>query len=234
MFHIVSARVLVAACALSALPGFASAAITFQDGTFAPGTWALELFQQGTGGTATATQQLSGGNPGEAFRVQTTVLGASGGPSTIWAFHRLGTTQATRYDPAVSGAISLLDYSIDFRMITGFGQGHGLSFALKQGQNVYVAAPGTTGTPSAWTTRTAEGLTGSDFVRINGAPGSPDFSALGAPIRFGFVTSNSTSGSGYSITVDYDNFSVSVVPTPGTLGALGLATVALIRRRRSA
>jgi len=227
-------RALVASAALAGASGVASAAITFQDGTFAPGTWAIELFQQGTGGTATATQQLSGGNPGEAFRVQNTVLTASGGTSSIIAFHRFGTNMATRYEPAVSGAIPMLDFSIDFRLISGFGQGQALYAALKQGQLVYVANAGTTGTPSEWTPRTLTGLTAADFVRADGLAGSPDFSVSGAPIRFGFATRNSTTTNGYSITVDYDNFSMSVVPTPGTLGALGLAAVALIRRRRSA
>ncbi len=194
------------------LAPIAAASVIYSDGNFTPGTWGIEITQANAGGTATAVQSAATGNPGAAFRVQTTVYAASGGPSTVWALHRYGTTMATRYEPATQGAIGALTYSLDYRLVQGFGDGHGFTFAIKQGQTTYIGPYTTTGSSGVWRTFLHAGLTAADFSRLDGQPGMPDFSETGQPIRFGFVTSNTTLGISYSITVDYDNFRVVVVP----------------------
>jgi hypothetical protein len=65
-----------------------------------------------------------------------------------------------------------------------------------------------TGSSGSWIRLDFANLGIDQFSRIDGQPGRPDFSAAGQPIRFGFVTSNSTTGGAYSIVVDYDNFRV--------------------------
>ncbi|MBS0197585.1 MAG: hypothetical protein JSR77_12595 [Planctomycetes bacterium] len=220
---------LLSCCGLAAL---AHGDIVFSDGNFAAGTWTTETYPSGGGGTASSSQSVGTGNPGNALRVLDTVNASAG--SQISAFHRYGSTAATRYDPLTQGAIGALKFDLDYRMVSGFGQGQGLSVALKQGTFVYVAAFSVTGSTGDWGHKTASGLTAASFSRLDGGAGLPDFSATAVPMRFGFVTSNSSTGSGYSITVDYDNFSVRVtsVPAPATAAAL-LGLCALPRRRRA-
>lgn len=190
----------------------ALAAVTYSDGTFASGTWVIELIQENGGGGASAVQSAGTGNPGDARRVTTTVnAGSPDLPSTVWAFQRYGTNVATRYEPATQGPIGAIAFSIDYRLVSGFGDGQGLAVGLKQGQMVYAAAYTVTGSSGQWGEHMVTGLRASDFSLVGGGDGEPDFSAGGAPIRFGFITSNSTRGElGYSITVDYDNFFVRV------------------------
>ena len=188
----------------------ASAIVTYQDGTFSNANWVIETTSIGGGGTGSGVQVSGVGTPGEARRVTSSVNAPAG--SAILQFHRYGTSQATRYDPAVLGEIGDVSFDIDARMVSGFGDGQGLTIALKQGQLVYAGPGMATGSSGVWVHRSLRGLSASDFTRIDGQPGEPDFSATGLPIRFGFVTSHATTGGAYSIVVDYDNFLVRVAP----------------------
>lgn len=212
----------------------ANADVIFSDDTFANSSWAIENVLQGVGASATAAQS-SGGNPGTARRV-TLATGSAFGDSTS-SFQRFGTSTATRYEPATQGAIVSIDWSIEARFVTGsfFGAGQGIAFALKQGTVIYFADYTTTGSSGAWIENSASGLTAANFSRLDGATGTPDFSTAGAPIRFGFLASNSNGGGAFTTTVDYDNWFVRVVvPSPTTGAAFaGFAVASLVRRRRS-
>lgn len=188
----------------------ASAMVTYQDGTFSNSSWVIETFTLGAGGSGSGVQVSGVGIPGEARRVTSSVAGSSG--SSIIQFHRYGTTQATRYDPAALGEIGSIDFDIDARMVSGFGQGQAVSIALKQGQVVYVGPGMITGSSGLWVHRSLRNLNAADFTRVDGQPGSPDFSVAGEPIRFGFFTSNTSTGGAYTIVADYDNFAVRVLP----------------------
>ncbi|MDX2132357.1 MAG: hypothetical protein SFY69_09920 [Planctomycetota bacterium] len=209
----------------------ACGSVTFSDGTFAPSTWGQELVTVGPGGTSAASQ-VSTGNPGFARRVQNTVEGGG----TVYAFSRFGTDQATRYNASTQGAILTVDFSIDHRFVEGVGgDGQAVRLGAKQGQTVYAAGYEVTGSSGLWGTTTFTGLTAADFSAPGGG-GTIDFSATGAPIRFGFIAVNSSTGPTYLNTVDYDNFFVRVnsVPGPG-VGVCGLAglVAAGVRRRRA-
>lgn len=230
-----NALVLVSVCGVCV--SAASADVVLSDTEFVNSNWALEtVFSGPTGGTgsAVAAQSAATGNPGNARRVTLTTGGSFG--DTVSAFSRFGTTQATRYDPATQGAFSSVSWTIDARFVTGTfaGAGQGLLLGMKQGTVIYGADYHTTGSSGTWGTFSAGGLTAASFTRIDGAPGTPDFSATGLPIRFGFIAGNSNGGGAYSTTVDYDNFSVTItqVPVPATAAALGLGVVGALRRRR--
>src|SRR5579872_4884771 len=63
--------------------------VTFFDGTFNDPDWELITFTSGPGGTISASQQLSGGNPG-AYRDIVNSVHAGGSPqnrANIWGFH---------------------------------------------------------------------------------------------------------------------------------------------------
>lgn len=209
--------------------------VILSDGTFSSGNWGLETFTaNGSGGSVIASQLTNGGNPGQARSVTNTT--GSGPNNTIYGLHRFGTTTTTRYEPGTQGAIASVNFSIDFAFISGAGgQGHGLMLGAKQGTIVFGAAATVTGSSSAWSNYNVTGLTAADFTAVSGS-GNIDFTASGAPIRFGFITSNSngSGGTSYFNQIAYDNFNVRIiqVPTPGIAPLTGLAAVALTKRRR--
>ncbi len=92
-----------------------------------------------------------------------------------------------------------------------------------------------------WTTHTQSNLQASDFTiaadaetvpPITTGP-HPDFSATGAPITFGYLTTNGTPSTSYTVTGGVDNWSVDVhVPEPASLSVLALGALPLLRRRR--
>ncbi len=227
-------RPLFAVSACVACGSIARADVTLQDGTFTNSNWVLEVVQIGSQtGIATAGQSPTG-NPGTARNVSHTLGNLPG--DQITTLSRYGTTQATRYDPVTQGAIASVDWTIDARFVGGStaGGGQAIMLGLKQGVIIYYADYDLTGFSGAWNTFSATGLTSTSFSRIDGAAGTPDFSSSGAPIRFGFITSNGTSFGTYSTSVDYDNFSVNIVQVPAS-GAIALAGVGLLgaaRRRR--
>lgn len=208
--------------------GLANAQVTFSDGTFAASNWPVETIG---GGSAVSTQVTSGGNPGAFRRVAQTVNAGS----TVYIVHRFGNTTTTRYVPATQGAIGSVDFSIDYRIFDGVGQGQAFYLMAKQGNEDFIAGGAVTGLSTAWQSYAINGVLPTDFSCITNPGLSVDFSATGAPIRFGFVTANSSTGAGYSITADYDNFFVRAnpVPAPGAaLALLGLGTLVTTRRRR--
>ncbi|CAG0978102.1 hypothetical protein PHYC_01614 [Phycisphaerales bacterium] len=226
----IKTRVL-AACAAAAIAPLAGADVTFSDGTFTPSNWGFETLVLGTGGTSSHSQ-VATGNPGLA-RELTNSVNAGG---TVWGVSRFGTTNGTRYEPGTMGAILGVDFAIDFRFAGGVGgDGHALMVAAKQGTVVYGAAYTVTGSSGAWNSYGVTGLTAADFAPIVGSGPALNFSATGAPIRFGFAVGNSGPGSGYSNTVTYDNFEVIVrtVPGPGAAGLAGVLGLAALRRRRA-
>jgi hypothetical protein len=208
----------------------AHADVVFADTEFINSNWALETVSLGAGGTASAAQ-VATGNPGNARRVSLSP-NAGGG---LWAFSRFGTTTATRYAPATDGAIAAVAFSFDARVVTS-DAALPVRFALKQGQAIFAVGEGVLDTGSSWQTFSLAGLTAASFTRLDGVAGTPDFSAAGAPIRFGFAVGALPGGSIAEKVTNFDNFSVRVTQVPGPgVAALGvvLATLAPRRRRKS-
>lgn len=224
-------KTISASCA-ALVASFAFADVTYSDGTFQNSNWGFETLTIGGGSSSANAGQSSGtGNPGFARRVShVTVLG-----ETLYTFNRFGTTVATRYEPATQGAILSLDWSIDARWDSGSfaGQGQAIMLGAKQGQTIFYADYDITGSNGAWITNSGLGLTAASFAPLTGSA-VLDFSAAGAPIRFGFVTGNGATGATYSNTVDYDNFNLVVrtVPSAGVLPTMAMAGLAMARRRR--
>ena len=193
------------------LASVAHADVTYSDGTFAPTDWGFQVAVTGIA-SGSASQRTTGGNPDFCRRLTNTVTSASGG--TVWSFSRFGTTFDTRYVAAEQGEILSIDFSIDSRVVQASSQNQEILPALKQATVVYAAAPGATTPGGGWSTYSVTGLTASDFQPILGAGPPPDFSVFGAPIRFGFIAKNSSTGSAFTMIVDYDNYFVRVVPPP--------------------
>lgn len=211
------------------------ASVVYSDSTFANADWGFEVVNVGTGGSASATQSAATGNPGAARRVSIST-GAAVGDAT-YAIHRYGTSLATRYVASTQGAIVSVNFAIDARFVTGtfLGAGQGVYAQAKQGTNIYVAGIGVTGSAGNWVTLSASGLLVSNFIQIAGTTAPLDFSATGAPIRFGFASANGNGGSAFSTTVDYDNFTLEVVnvPAPSAAALAMLGATTMLRRRRT-
>jgi len=233
---------LLSAAATIALLSLPAAAQTVSDSTFLDANWALTQFTAGNAGSSTATQMLSGGNPG-AFRNVTDVLTAAPpGLNTIVLSTSIYTPFT--YDPAVSGAIGSLSYSEDAACTGGcFGQGQSTGPALSQGGNLYILSSSTviTGPALTWAPHVLSGLTAVDFGLVNvTAAGSifdntqhPNFSAGGAPIQVGFFRANGTSvsGGGYTLSAGIDNWQVTIAagaPLGGPIPTLSEWAVALL------
>jgi hypothetical protein len=237
---VVSCICVVCICSLRSY----GAPVTFSDGTFADADWQLVIEPYGGGGTAVASHQSSGGNPGDFRYITNTVNGPAG--SYFFGFHEK--TTAT-YNPQTQGAIDSISYSEDSIMFSGYGEGQATGPALMQdGKIFYGLSPlpphYLMSNQSSWTHQTLTSLQADSFY-LSGPlwMGSehPDFSSLGDPIVFGFFRSNGSAGGGYTIIAGIDNWSVNVnpggatIPAPGALllGTLGMGLVGWLRGRKA-
>ena len=125
------------------------------------------------------------------------------------------------------GAVQAIDWSIDYRNINSFGQGHAYALLIEQGGVYYRGGGSITGSSSfVWESHN-EVLIQSNFVRMDGGGGNPNFSS--GILNFGFATSND---GGNGISVGYDNLNIAFVPELTTLAVFGAGIVALWYRRR--
>lgn len=225
-------RLTLAAFSLAIAAPSAGAAVTvYSDGTFVPADWSLTLHTTGNGGTSTVNQIATGGNLANYRQVNIT---ANTGPSFVIGVHLHADTI---YDPAVLGAIINLDYTEDYRYFSGPSLGQLAGPAMVQDGIAYRTDGFVTPSPSAWVTQTVLSLAASDFFRIDGLAGTPDFSIAGDPIQFGFVRGNGqTVGAGYSTSVGIDNWAFTItsseIPEPATLVLLAPVAMLLSDRRR--
>ncbi len=205
----------------------AGSAFTITESDFSDTNWTSFAFAQfQAGGTlVSAGQTLFTGNPAPAYDV--TLMGNSGGPSGVFAFHRF---EPSVYDPAVEGALVSLDLAIEGSIPSTAGTPQLLRFGIEQNGIVYESAFGALVNLAAFTNIAIPDQTASDFFSQDVRGGTPpplDFSASAAPLTFGFTTANTTSNPfGFTTRGIYDNFNVStIVPEPGTgmLLAMGLA-----------
>jgi hypothetical protein len=215
--------------------------VVFSDGTFADVDWQLILEPYLGGGTQVASQQSSGGNPGDYRYITNTVNGPAG--STIFGFHE---KISATYDPQTQGAIDSISYSEDSIMFYGYGEGQATGPALMQDGKIFY---GLSPLPPyylmsnqwSWTHQTLTSLRADDFTfspPVWMGPEHPDFSLLGDPIVFGFFRSNGSAGGGYTIIAGIDNWSLTVnpavpAPAPIVLCGIGMGLVHWLRRRRA-
>jgi hypothetical protein len=216
-----------------------ASATTISDGTFNNSDWSLTQFNTSGTANSSATQQTSGGNPGSYRSVTNNVTAPNG------FIYSLSLYTAQSYTPAISGAISSVNFSIDYECLSPcFGQGQVFGLAISQGGNFYVDSFSQTNITTGWLNSGTQMIIASDLVQLNATglvPGShPNFSTSGSAITFGFVTENFSGGSTYSITAGYDNFEVGNLPTTGAtplpaalpLFATGIGGLGLLGWRR--
>jgi hypothetical protein len=155
------------------------------------------------------------GNPGD-FRLLTTFV-AENVPTIV----NLGTPLT--YNPSTQGAINSLNYSVDLETTNGAGGTYTL--LLEQGGVNYVDSANRAATANTWATFSESGRTASDFSRLDGMSGTPDFSVAGSVITFGYFASFGGGGF-FTSTMGVDNFGLTVnssavsTPEPGSFSLL--------------
>ena len=215
-------------------------AVMFFDGTFDNAQWTTTKFIDTTptlDATGASEQVGSGGNPGSARQTTHHWRITSSGVSIAFAHMN----SAFSFDPG-AGLIQTLTVQYDFRLPSSVNWVNtvGTGPMLSQGGALYSfaggRAPGTD--PSAWLTYQFDGSSASIWNKIDGG-GHPDFNSGGAPIFFGYYTSNGGSGANIKLTAvsQTDNFQVDItatpIPTPSAGLMMGVVVLACAGRRKA-
>jgi hypothetical protein len=217
----ISSLLAVAAAALFAT---AAQAVVVTDCCDWASGWNFSSFGAG-GGTASATVEASGGNPGARLNVTT----VSPNPST-------GVGTANYQIFSTTAPLEGLPFTLTLDVLSGagsFGQGQAIDLLVEQNGSIYVLFVGVTGWPlNTFTTLNFPGtLTAASFTRVIGVgPATPIFNGT-VSTTFGFAAGNSNSG---TLTQYYDNFrlniptlNASIAPVP-TLSQWSLIALVLL------
>jgi hypothetical protein len=212
---------------MSIAAGAHADSITFSDGTFNTADWALQtIVISGNSPTmVSATQQTTGGNPGDFRQIEHSFTGPT-------HFASISLYEVSTYNPSVSGAITSVNFSEDAISIESY-QSTGI--VLQQGGNYYfdylIDVNNT-----VWQTLSKTGLVATDFKTTTGQ--TPDFSIGGGPITFGFYEANSvTDSNSYDTKVGIDNLKVTLnytpVPLPSSFLLFGTGLFLLTKWQRN-
>lgn len=207
-------------------PGVAT---VFVDENFVDADWSYQkIVDQTPGQTATvaAQQLLTGGNP-DAYRSTTHNWCDDGtGIQDIAVLHL---RDGFVWDPAVDGPIDSLTLSYDV-IFAPFGNPNAVGYHLAVAQNGHAYGRTAFATSPSWTNVSASGVDASDFVAFTSGAPPLDFSASGAPMQFGYVTSNGTAfAQCVTTTSGIDNFTLTITPSftpscPPPAGSVPLAS----------
>lgn len=216
------------------------------DGDFLPANWTTVEFIQ-TNATGTNSRVETGGNP-DAYRQMTIDIPAPpGGASILVNIASFGSLLT--YDPSVSGAIQLLEFSFDISRVSGTGLAPTLPtgiyrpFLEQDGKMFFLFGNGLASV-RPWTTIQFISSLASSWSQINAGVEKPDFSANGGAITFGYrvlfsvdcpvtATNGCNAATGVS---GIDNFTVRVtsadptgnVPEPAAGALVGMGFIAAI------
>jgi len=222
-------------------------ALSISDTEFADGDWTIvtEAFPGGAGdtqvGAASGFQVAAGGNP-DAYRQGELAFVADVSPFVADLLIGNSLRSGAVYDPSTEGAIVGIDTSID-ALIPFFNDSTGGIVLRQAGTFYYSSARWISSLQNFWQTVAAPMQTAADFLACEdrlsalcagAGTGSPDFSASGGPIEFGFWHATSTQNSRAStFSVRVDNWSITTVPEPSTaaLGLGGFLLLAVCRDR---
>lgn len=205
------ASVVLAAAAITGAASAQPASWTFSDQTFNSADWSLTWFGNNS---ATAVQDGTVGDPSPSRKVQHSVGGG------VLSVCHLNLTSGAVFDPSTF-SVGQVVLTVESRYISGAqGNGQGLGLACEQDGVLYRSTSSPTFASPQWVLQTRV-ATPDTFVRFDGLPGTPDFSASGTPIRFGYRTGNSAGP--YNQTTAYDNLTIIAFPDSDGDGVLDAA-----------
>jgi len=158
------------------------------DGDFSDSDWTSTLLIDTTpapGATFSVQQPAAGGTPGAYRETRHDYLGGS-----IQVAHVHGGAVA---DPSALGGISSVSFSYDLIHLGDDPYAVRYRLLLIQDGKVFTSVPGDLIFTGGWQSFVHAGLGESDFVintELDTGTENPDFSVAGAPIQFGYRTSN--------------------------------------------
>ncbi|MGZ4199664.1 MAG: hypothetical protein ACXVP1_05710 [Thermoleophilia bacterium] len=172
--------------AVSSMPG-----IVFQDGEFLDADWRVTPFADANApAPAQTTQQVAtGGNPGAWRRMSFQLPAGAGGGRVLY------TSLPSTYDPAMQGAVYVIDYAEDgISLQPNTTTSTDSAILLEQGGRTYIGNQrgNSDFLTTAWSPiASRSSLVAADFGLLAGpacAVGErcPDFSAAGTTMRFGY------------------------------------------------
>lgn len=197
--------------AVSSMPG-----VVFQQGDFPLADWAVTSVADPAlnGPTHTEAQATLGGNPG-GFRSLVHVM--SPGPSALRVLHAL---PLASYDPALQGAIYVIDYTEDCIRPTSNPSSLVLDSGLlleQAGRRYTTAATSYCASAQWFTMAPSTSLAAADFVLLDGpacgvGESCPDFAFTAAPLRFGFVRHSALAAGQSAVSIEHgiDNWKATV------------------------
>ena len=216
----------VAAVVAAGAPVACGATIT--DGDFS--NWGLSTIHVQAGGTVSIERLPGGGNPDACLQIT----------DDAQSYHVYGVAikDDFTWNPAVDGGFATVRMRLQSKPLAG---NTGFMLVLQQGGKYYgQLGAGLENHSTDWASFETAYLSGSQLgewgaLQWTGQPcdasSNPNFSPAGAPIKFGFVASNSFSGYATEL---FDNWEIEInVPEPGALALLGMGGVVLARYRRS-
>lgn len=220
----------VAAVGVSAFVASASVVPLINDTQMPLANWSASSINT-TGGFDFGVGNPGAGGNGGAYRSISHTSATSPASGAVVHLH------AVTWTPATDGAITTLDMMLDVNCFDG-GTSNAVGFGLVmvQGGVIFFGPTFTPLTNSGWRTDLRRvSLVATDFDDRQMSHASPDFSATGGTIRFGFYSSNGTaSGAAINSSSGADNFVVTLdaVPAPSVASALLMGGMAAARRRR--
>ena len=202
--------------AASRLAVTASAGVVFTDGEFQAADWVAAPVGDGGAAALTSTEELvaTGGHPG-AWRRMVFQLAPQATSGSVGY-----TSQVASYAPQAQGAVYVIDYSEDgLSLETSSTRSARSALLLDQAGRRYMATPADSYARlgMAWDVgQDTSSLRAGDFTLLDGpaclaGESCPDFTAAGAPMRFGYW--RTVSGpAGATISHGIDNWKVTVWP----------------------
>lgn len=195
--------------AVSSMPG-----VVLQDTEFPLADWSVAAQSEPatSGPTTSITQEATGGNPGAHRQTRITL------PAGSVRLYLFQTYLPASYDPATQGPVYLIEFRQDCRALAG-SLGAVPTVLLEQAGRRYVAGGPTQCDAAAWSSKVLIPGTfaATDFSLVDGpacgvGESCPNFSATGAPLRFGFGSLNQgvTGFAGASGGFGIDNWRVTV------------------------
>ncbi|HEY4957315.1 MAG TPA: hypothetical protein VII31_05820 [Caldimonas sp.] len=192
----------------------ASPGLVFADGEFPAAGWLATPLPIGSVPAPAHTEELvaTGGHPG-AYLTMVFQLASQAGMGGV-AY----TSLAGTYEPQTQGAVYVIDYSEDgISLETSFSKSTRSAMLLDQGGRKYIATPSDSypRLATSWdVSQNTPSLRAQDFTLLDGpacqaGETCPDFSSLGAPMRFGYWRLSS-GPQGASISHGIDNWKVTV------------------------
>jgi hypothetical protein len=212
-----------------------AATVSFSsDGTMSSVNWSTTKIGDSEGNASfSATQVLSGGNPGSYWHVSHSYgPRATTSSATISLAHL---NSSFTWNPSIQGALNSVSFGFSADVIDdGQSDAVGLGVVMLQNGTYFTKIIASPSQAASWNNYSVIDAISADF---RSGMNVPDFSTNGSMINFGFFTANGTAlGSATNTLTAIDNVSLALnvtpIPEPSSIAFLSLLGGSLLIRSR--